>query len=148
MCGLFGCNSVFSCIYGECSKQKDGVPCGNMKGARWVKGPNRTINTCLAHHTEWMSETGGDPSKLKFYASCQYPPIPIYHSSKNNVPILLLYPIAPLHLLLGVGNDALKCMGVIWSETGVIEDFYKYNGFRRGNTTGGEFTGKVNVTHI
>ena len=31
MCGLFGCNSVFSCIYGECSKQKDGVPCGNMK---------------------------------------------------------------------------------------------------------------------
>ena len=31
MCGLFGCNSVFSCIYGECSKQKDGVPCGNVK---------------------------------------------------------------------------------------------------------------------
>ena len=97
-----------------------------IKGARWVKGPNRTINSCLAHNTAWMSETGGDPSKLKFYASCQHPPIPIYHSSKNNVPILLLYPI----------------------ETGVIEDFYKYNGYRRGNTTGGEFTGKVNVTHI
>ena len=95
-----------------------------------------------------MSETGGDPSQLKHYASCKYPPIRIYHSSKNNLPILLLYPIAPLHLLLGAGNDALKCMDVIWSETGVMENFYKFNGYRRGNTTGGEFTGKVNVADI
>ena len=95
-----------------------------------------------------MTETGGDPTKLKHYASCQHPPIQIYNSSKNDVPILLLYPIAPLHLLLGAGNDALKCMDVIWSETGIMEDFYKYNGYRRGNTTGGEFTGKVNVTDI
>ena len=32
VCRLYGCASVFSCIYGECSKQKDGMPCGNVKG--------------------------------------------------------------------------------------------------------------------
>ena len=32
VCGLYGCSSIFSCIYGECSKQKDGVPCGHVKG--------------------------------------------------------------------------------------------------------------------
>ena len=118
------------------------------KGARWVKGPNRTINSCIAHHTSWMTETGGDTSKLKNFASCQHRPIPIYHSDKNNVPILLLFPIAPLHLMLGAGNDALKCMDVIWSETAVMSDFYKFNGYRRGNTTGGEFTGKVNIRYF
>ena len=65
-----------------------------------------------------MTETGGDTSKLKDYASCQHPPIKIYQEDKANVPILLLFPPAPLHILLGVGNDALKCMDVIWSETG------------------------------
>ena len=40
------------------------------KGARWVKGDNRTLNSCLANHNEWITERGGNISKLKAYASC------------------------------------------------------------------------------
>ena len=48
----------------------------------------------------------------------------------------------PFHMLLGLANNALKCMEVIWSETNVMEDFYKYNNYRKGSTSGGEFVSK------
>ena len=85
-----------------------------------------------------MRETNGNPKKLRFYAGCENPPIPIYNPDQGDVPILILFPPAPLHLLLGAGNDALKCMEGIWTDTGVMQDFYKYNGYKKGNTTGGK----------
>ena len=45
MMGLFGCQSIYSCIYGTCSKVKNGVPTGKWDG-RWEKGAPRTLNSC------------------------------------------------------------------------------------------------------
>ena len=90
-----------------------------------------------------MRETDGDPKKLRNYAGCEFQPISIYNPDQGDVPILILFPPAPLHLLLGTGNDALKCMEVIWTDTEVMQDFYKFNSYKKGNTTGGDFTGKV-----
>ena len=103
MCGLFGCQSIYSCIYGECCKVKNGVPTGKWDG-RWEKGPLRTLNSCKNIHEKWVNETGGRESQLKRYFGCKFPPIPIYSDDLWDVPILKLFPPCPLHLLLGKGS--------------------------------------------
>ena len=65
--GVGSVGSTYSCGLGECRKES--------KRGKWIKGPNRTINSIIKARQEWIFETGGNRKKLKLYKSCEHEPV-------------------------------------------------------------------------
>ena len=73
------------------------------------------------------------------YFSCKNPPLDIYDESYWDVPVLELYSPMPLHLKIGVANDCLEILEVLFEDQ--MRDFYAVNRFEKGDTAGKKFLG-------
>lgn len=99
--GLNGCQSIFSCPYCEGSRVNlENKPVG--RGGRWVTGTMRTTANLQTNYENYMETGGDDAKKLQANKGSKFPPLEIYSPAFNNVPILKMFPLAPLHLLLGL----------------------------------------------
>ena len=166
--GSYGSSGTYSCPYGDCyrvssdMKDKRGNLVPTNRG-RWVLGQPFTLNHRQLLYERSQEETGGDPKKLARdlghkYKGCKHPPCDIVDHSRWDDPIITILSPQPLHILIGlgsstvflslhlhiipgVGNDALEIMEDIYG-THVMDKFYEWHSFRKGGTPGGDFTGK------
>ena len=69
------------------------------------------------------------------------PPISIFEDEEDDTPFLYLLPPPMLHILLGIANDAMKKMQEIFEDE--MLEFLKKGKFKRGDTPGKNYTGKV-----
>ena len=69
------------------------------------------------------------------------PPISIFEDEEDDTPFLYLLPPPILHILLGIANDAMTKMQEIFEDE--MLEFLKKGKFKRGDTPGKNYTGKV-----
>ena len=97
--GIQTASSIMACPFGLCYRiNEKGEPSNT---GRWVKGEPRTMRQCHKFHEDWMTETGGDRSRLRHYGGCQNTPVSIFDESKADTPFIQLFAPPNLHLLLG-----------------------------------------------
>lgn len=114
--GLTSVGSMYSCPYGHCHRvDSDGNRTGKYRGSTWVLGVPRTIGSLLENHIKWATETDSNPSLLKHYFNCKYPPVIPGEESEEVINILS---IPFLHtVLLGPFNSLWEAWRVVGGES-------------------------------
>ena len=105
-------SATFPCVYAEC--RKESLAPALKKTSGWIQGPNRTLDSLVADHTRWLSETGGDRRALKHYHSQEFLPLLTCEAGQSNL-VLVRVPIPPLHCIkLGPVNHLVKALKEVY----------------------------------
>ena len=93
-----------------------------------------------ANSLNWK-KNGGKRSNLKHFGSCEFPPVYL-RKNQEDMPTILLFPPAPLHInLLGAASDAIE-NGEEKFPVEFKDEFYpKFNLKKSGEGVGGKFAG-------
>ena len=88
-----------------------------------------------------LEKNGGKRSNLKHFGSCEFPPVYL-RKNQEDMPTILLFPPAPLHInLLGAASDAIE-NGEEKFPVEFKDEFYpKFNLKKSGEGVGGKFAG-------